>query len=348
MKKFSIILMAMLLFAFSAQVGATDLIGPKAFSMGGAFTAVADDATSFYWNPAGLTRSGFVGAEVALGLSTSNFEDIMNFAKTFDQGDLLDLVNQLVDGKDFNGRMDGLVGANVKNFSAGIIVKEEFKFNTQSAESYRYSEKIGNIGVGFDLTRPVLNLGRLSLGANVKVIQRDEYKYKYENGQFIQTNAERVGNQELGLDAGSLLRLTNMVNIALVARDMKMTLQENGEKNLSIKKPESVTLGAAIKLPVPLAATVAADLEHQFAQSDDETSLDVLHLGVEKGFLLNTLSVRAGVFGPFQTSERVFQDKMTYTAGLGVNLIALHADLAVGVSNDLKDFHTGLSASFKF
>ncbi len=33
-------------------------IGPRAIAMGGAFTSIADDATSLFWNPAGLARIG--------------------------------------------------------------------------------------------------------------------------------------------------------------------------------------------------------------------------------------------------------------------------------------------------
>src|SRR5271163_2692007 len=31
-------------------------IGPRAIGMGGAFTAIADDASAAYWNPAGLSQ----------------------------------------------------------------------------------------------------------------------------------------------------------------------------------------------------------------------------------------------------------------------------------------------------
>lgn len=40
-------------------------IGPRALGMGGAYTAVADDATSTHWNPAGLTE--MEGAKLAFG-----------------------------------------------------------------------------------------------------------------------------------------------------------------------------------------------------------------------------------------------------------------------------------------
>src|SRR5215831_17319864 len=41
-----------------------DAIGVRAAGMGGAFTAVADDATAAYWNPAGLAAGAFVGVTI--------------------------------------------------------------------------------------------------------------------------------------------------------------------------------------------------------------------------------------------------------------------------------------------
>ena len=40
-------------------------VGARPLAMGGAFTAMADDATSIYWNPAGLTK--ITGSEAAVG-----------------------------------------------------------------------------------------------------------------------------------------------------------------------------------------------------------------------------------------------------------------------------------------
>ena len=47
--------------ARSAQT--TDPVGVRALGMGGAFTAVADDATATWWNPAGLAGGAYFSAD---------------------------------------------------------------------------------------------------------------------------------------------------------------------------------------------------------------------------------------------------------------------------------------------
>ena len=63
MKRFTILLLSVAALSLGASTArATKYageflkipVGPRAIAMGGAFTAVADDATSPYWNPAGM------------------------------------------------------------------------------------------------------------------------------------------------------------------------------------------------------------------------------------------------------------------------------------------------------
>jgi F plasmid transfer operon, TraF, protein len=47
-----------------ATAQGVEALGTRALGMGGAFVAVADDATAVYWNPAGLPRSGIIVASL--------------------------------------------------------------------------------------------------------------------------------------------------------------------------------------------------------------------------------------------------------------------------------------------
>src|SRR3954469_5863377 len=44
--------------------GSFETIGPRAQGMGGAFIAVADDATATWWNPAGLAIGSFLSTTI--------------------------------------------------------------------------------------------------------------------------------------------------------------------------------------------------------------------------------------------------------------------------------------------
>jgi hypothetical protein len=58
---------ASLVLAAPAQAQTTDVIGTRAQGMGGAFTAVADDATAWWWNPAGLAAGPFLNGLIEFG-----------------------------------------------------------------------------------------------------------------------------------------------------------------------------------------------------------------------------------------------------------------------------------------
>lgn len=61
MPRFCLALLLVCAFAAPASAQPFETAGARALGMGGAFTAVADDVTAVWWNPAGLASGGFFG-----------------------------------------------------------------------------------------------------------------------------------------------------------------------------------------------------------------------------------------------------------------------------------------------
>lgn len=59
----------------AANAQPADTVGVRAQGMGGAFTAVADDATATWWNPAGLATGAFFNMNVEYGQSRPSARD---------------------------------------------------------------------------------------------------------------------------------------------------------------------------------------------------------------------------------------------------------------------------------
>jgi hypothetical protein len=72
--------LALLLPVFSAREASaqtTDVIGVRAQGMAGAFTAVADDATAGWWNPAGLAGGAFFNGTIEYGRPDRSTDETM-------------------------------------------------------------------------------------------------------------------------------------------------------------------------------------------------------------------------------------------------------------------------------
>jgi hypothetical protein len=62
-----LLVILLLAFARPARAQPADSIGVRALGMGGAFTAVADDATATWWNPAGLASGAMLNVSLEYG-----------------------------------------------------------------------------------------------------------------------------------------------------------------------------------------------------------------------------------------------------------------------------------------
>lgn len=227
--KFYITLIAALLIAAgtaNAQIGGAQLnksgttaaqflkigVGPRAIGMGGAFTALADDINSMYWNPAGLakmySREAYFNhvdwiSDVNLdyagfGMDITDFGTVGAFVSIMSMGDMMVRTLEQPEGTGelFNA------GAIVLGLSYARNLTEEFAigFNVKYINEYIWNENA--IGFAFDVgtiyTIPFLNQFRLAasisnFGPKMQLEGRDILKVTTVGageGNVINTNLQ--------------------------------------------------------------------------------------------------------------------------------------------------------------
>lgn len=311
-------------FVFLSNASAMELIGPKAYGMGGAFTAIADDASSLYWNPAGLAQSGMVGGELSFGVHGTALEDLTQLAQSIAQG-------QIVKDTPLEGSVTTFMGANMKSYSGGVIRID--RLYPDGLKGFHYSQMVGNLAFAHQLNRPLFNMGKTSFGVNLKLIQGEMTNY------LLDGQTSYIG-QGFGIDAGVLFQLADLLHIGATVKNIGPDLKLINNEEMIQTQPleKTATLGIAVKVPV-IGTTIAGDLEH-----DINSNLRTAHMGFNQNLLLGLFSVRGGMYAPLDQLE-----EKTLTAGLGLNLITFHGNLSVG-SQDLfkEDLNGILSISMKF
>ncbi|WP_018247447.1 PorV/PorQ family protein [Orenia marismortui] len=352
MKKiYTLVIVLLLLTVVINPADAANKFGAKAYGMGGAFTAVADDSSAIYWNPAGLTQSGLFGLQANLGakFNGDDLEEIQDFIDSIDTvenagTDLekIQAVKNLDFPKDTKLDLDGMLTLNLNSLGLGMISNSHFETSAQgdvsenSSFSRGASNKVigeGIISLGTNIVEPPLNIGSIALGMNAKYLygRYDRVSYTYDGSTTFTEEEINTDATGYGLDAGALIKVTDMVNIGLSVRNVVSELDWEDDYGLEDELERIVTLGAAAKLPYPIAATVAADVEMPEGADDY-----IYHLGLEKRIIANLISLRLGAY------EQSGEDRI-YTGGLGINLPFIDMNIAADT-----DDYVSLSGTFKF
>lgn len=300
----------------------------RSFAMGGAYTAVVDDATAVYWNPARLPNIRLLSLAFGAGLAS---EDLKNSQEALEV--LLDPQKiKEVENLDLKANVSGgfLGAAATRRIGVGLYGNMEVDVKAETKVDYDKLEGTAKSDLGASVrANTVLAYAqpfkRFNLGAALKIVgdgryTRGEHNPLTNNTDKTTFNIERIGTG-YSVDLAFSTGLTRIIQLGFVAQDVFS----------NIKYEEKLTDGQEVstkeikdKLEPSYRAGIAIRPGFGFTFAGDVSSNGSVHFGVEKNTLFNALSLRGGMVSKGGVTE--------YRAGVGFNLALLHA--GVGVSFD--------------
>ncbi len=304
--------------------------GTRARSMGGAFTAVADDSSAIWYNPAGLT--GKKGIDVIVEYSQA--VDIEN--SEFTNGE-----NKFFVAADFRGKK---IGLGIAYFSPYTI-----SWNYPESTNQIYGTLKEDINVlSFGLAFPSFN-ERLKIGGTVELVTidygdsslyRDSYGYTYQESNSDSSTSGFSGSIGVLLDAIKIdssaftMKIGGVYRFKTSVGDTKT--DDEIEDNILFGRPPSYELGLSMAKGITrFKSTITASVQYgntdwSEANSNDyyyrvmENRYDKVSFGLEWTKMLEGgikyLSLRAGYYSSKPDEDYYYPEVTGITGGVGLKL----------------------------
>ncbi|HET9870353.1 MAG TPA: hypothetical protein VFR02_07655, partial [bacterium] len=241
-------------------------IGPRAIGMGSAFTALADDASAVYWNPAGLSQMS--SYELELSSSPVNFDSRFGFPYYSSIQFVMPIAKEntlaISMFRPFNPQRDYFAGSGLDSADTGeasYILNPSFQ---ESVIMLSYAARFAT-------------LQNFAVGVNVKRITNDPYYIKYfpntndtNEAAVAQALKDPVRVVGYGVDIGFLYRIpitkyseelrfglnlrdlvsrveyVNGLQVTTIAQGGVTTVNYNVGPGFETEIPPEITLGLAL------------------------------------------------------------------------------------------------------
>ncbi len=251
--------------------------GSKAAAMSGAFTAVANDTTAFYWNPAGYAFGPAAHGGVQWGEAEMDRGDGATFdgeAAGFSLGvTFMGVAGTFFEESASNVAADALSSRGLETFDLSVSILQSLPVDDLViAGNVHYLR-----GEAHQLLEPLLSLSP------------EERTPKAVRERVLATEGET--SSEASLDLGALYQPNDWLRLGLMWRRLF-------EPSFSLPSGEELVLPrhgrAGVAFFLPRATTVAFDFDLTSQGGFDETWRE-LSLGLDKRFFEDALSLRAGL-----------------------------------------------------
>jgi len=276
--------------------------GARSIGLGGAFTAIADDATATVWNPAGLGST----ADLSLNFSTQSLS--------------LDRVHNFVALTKALGSY-GAIGIAVTNF--GVNDYDVYSDTAAYGGSADQRQNAYSLSYGIDI-------GNFSLGLTGRMLADSFGLESVENNSLSGFGGVDVGlmGHALHIDVGE--EKVPTFHYGIVAKHLGASIGDD-------IVPMVVNVGLAYDLYMGNVVTFAADLEHELVNLDESPTS--LRLGAEYTIVTyksTALSLRGGVRASRDT-QSLFGGFGVNIGGLQIDY-AIQDGMAIGGGSGLTQF----------
>ncbi|MCL6590197.1 MAG: hypothetical protein K6U80_09620 [Firmicutes bacterium] len=375
MKKFFILILALtMILVFSTAAWGVSF-GARAAGMGGAFTAVADDCSAVYWNPAGITQLKVLTITPGVGFQgiEEQIRAYLNILENKDFNSVLELLDSFGDdglyigGSVYLGLTTKFIAVNAFG-DANIIMKQDDIFNKSYTDINLYG--IGTIAIP---------IGRVAYGGNVKLVGSNlnqsvipiitEYNWEYilnnwDDYDELLTNpdynySKEATGQGVAFDVGVLACLTDSLKLGITGRNIVSSVEYTGKivkytfnndplnpgfeeyssEDISGKIPLVSTYSVGLAWRPGSSTLIATDVEMIINPLDPDLNMTLFHVGLEQLLLAKLIALRAGAFTNPDNS-------VNFSAGLGFKLGPVLFDVAATQAG--KATGVFLTAGFKF